>query len=133
MSTFKMMKYVCAFIHILFVTAFSEWPVPYPEELKMFENMRNFTASQTQYASVCASPEKFAGDSYVTFEEFNSEKYHEPIYFTGPCSEVFRTNRCFIGWDWGKVTCSSFKTDEHKYIISQIGRCCSDGKSICDV
>ena len=128
------MKYTGLLIHFLLATPiFGEWPVPYPESLVGFESMRHLTSSMTKYSTVCASPETFAGDSFVEFEEFDSSEYHEQHFFTGPCAEVLRTNRCFVGWDWETVTCQSFKTDEHKYLISQLGKCCSDGRSVCDV
>ena len=128
------MKTFTALIPLLSVLSVSsEWPVPYPEYLVGFESMRHLTSSMTQYGTVCASPETFAGDSFVEFEEFDSPEYPKQNFFTGPCAEVLRTNRCFVGWDWETVTCQSFKTDEHKYLISQLGKCCSDGRSVCDV
>lgn len=128
------MKSLCALILFLSVLSVSsEWPIPYPEEHIGFESMRNITSRLTQYGTVCSSPENFAGDSFIEFEEFDSHEYIEPNYFTGPCAMVLHTNRCFVGWDWKTVTCDSFKTDEHKYLISQLGKCCSNGMSVCDV
>jgi len=83
--------------------------------------------------TICATPENFVYDTIVTFEEYNPSHRVSSRRFRGPCGQIPYAFRSFVGWDWPTVTCNSFKTDEHKYIISQVGQCCSDDLTVCDV
>jgi len=89
------------------------------------EEMDQFNINMLVGQTVCASPEKFRW-----WQKARIPGRHDT--FDGNCGDIPWSYVAFQGWEWDTVSCESFKTEEHKRLLVHMGKCCSDGRTVCD-